>query len=115
MAITDTLAAISLFAGLREPELEALAQRMRQRRYREGEAIFHRDDPGTAMYVILKGRVKIHNEGTDGTDIIITVIKDGEFFGELSCLDGSERSADATTMERSTGRWQRSAITRPIP
>jgi CRP-like cAMP-binding protein len=99
MAITDTLAAIPLFAGLRQPELEALAQRMRQRRYKEDEAIFHRDDPGAAMYVILSGRVKIHNEGVDGTDIIITVFKGGEFFGELPLLDGSERSADATTME----------------
>src|SRR5205823_3824155 len=61
--------------------------------------IFHRDDPGAALYVILSGRVKIHNEGVDGTDIIITVFKAGEFFGELPLLDGSERSADATTME----------------
>ena len=99
MAITDTLGAIPLFAGLRLPELEALAQRVRQRRYRESEAIFHRDDPGAALYVILNGRIKIHNEGADGTDIIITVLKAGDFFGELSLLDGSERSADATTME----------------
>lgn len=99
MAITETLAAIPLFAGLRPPELEALAQRVRQRRYREGEAIFHRDDPGAAMYVILNGRVKIHNESADGTDVIITVFKGGEFFGEMSLLDGSERSADATTLE----------------
>ena len=99
MAITDTLAAIPLFAGLRQPELEALAQRMRPRRYKENEALFHRDDPGAAMYIILSGRVKIHNEGADGTDIIIVVFKSGDFFGELSLLDGSERSADATTME----------------
>src|SRR5438876_4198437 len=99
MAITDTLGAIPLFAGLRPPELEALAQRVRQRRYKENEAIFHRDDPGAALYVILSGRVKIHNEGADGTDIIITVFKSGDFFGEISLLDGSERSADATTME----------------
>jgi CRP/FNR family cyclic AMP-dependent transcriptional regulator len=99
MSITDTLAAVSLFAGLRQPELEALAQRMRPRRYKENEALFHRDDPGAAMYVILSGRVKIHNEGADGTDIIITVLKAGDFFGEMSLLDGSDRSADATTME----------------
>jgi CRP-like cAMP-binding protein len=99
MAITETLGAIPLFAGLRQPELEVLAQRVRQRRYREGEAIFHRDDPGAALYVILNGRVKIHNEGPDGSDVLITVISAGEFFGELSLLDGSERSADATTLE----------------
>ena len=59
MAITDTLASIPLFAGLRQPELEALAGRMRRRRYKENEAIFHRDDPGAALYVILSGRVKV--------------------------------------------------------
>jgi CRP/FNR family cyclic AMP-dependent transcriptional regulator len=99
MAITDTLGAISLFAGLRQPELEALAQKVRLRRFRENEAIFHRDDPGAAFYIILNGRVKIHNEGADGTEYIIRVFKSRDFFGEISCLDGSERSADATTME----------------
>jgi CRP/FNR family cyclic AMP-dependent transcriptional regulator len=99
MAITDSLAAIPLFAGLRPPELEVLAQRVRHRRYREDEAIFHRDEPGSALYVILNGRVKIHNEGVDGSDVIITVFSGGDFFGDLSLLDGSERSADATTLE----------------
>jgi CRP/FNR family cyclic AMP-dependent transcriptional regulator len=99
MAITDSLAAIPLFAGLRPPELEELAQRMRHRRFREGEAIFHRDDPGSALYVILNGRVKIHNEGPDGSDVIITVFSVGDFFGDMSLLDGSDRSADATTIE----------------
>jgi CRP/FNR family transcriptional regulator, cyclic AMP receptor protein len=99
MAITDMLGSVPLFAGLRPPELEALAQKVRHRRFRDGEAIFHRDDPGAALYIITNGRVKIHNEGADGTDIIITVFKSGDFFGEISLLDGSERSADATTME----------------
>jgi CRP/FNR family transcriptional regulator, cyclic AMP receptor protein len=99
MAIMDTLAMVPLFAGLRQTELEALAQKVRHRRFRESEAIFHRDDPGAALYIILSGRVKIHNEGADGTDVIITVFKSGDFFGEISLLDGSERSADATTVE----------------
>jgi CRP/FNR family cyclic AMP-dependent transcriptional regulator len=99
MAITDSLAAIDLFAGLRPPELEVLAQRVRHRRFPAGEAIFHRGDPGSALYVILNGRVKIHSEGPDGSDVIIIVFSAGEFFGELTLLDGSERSADATTLE----------------
>jgi CRP/FNR family transcriptional regulator/CRP/FNR family cyclic AMP-dependent transcriptional regulator len=99
MAITDSLAAIDLFAGLRQPELEVLAQRVRRRRFREGEAIFHRGDPGSALYVILNGRIKIHFEGPDGTDVIITILPAGQFFGELTLLDGSDRSADATTLE----------------
>jgi CRP/FNR family cyclic AMP-dependent transcriptional regulator len=99
MAITDNLGAVYLFTGLRPQELEALAQKVRVRRFRKGEAIFHQGDPGAALCVIITGRVKIHSEGSDGSDVIIRVFKPGEFFGELSLLDGSDRSADATTME----------------
>jgi CRP/FNR family transcriptional regulator, cyclic AMP receptor protein len=99
MAVTDLLADIPLFEGLSVPELDIVAQRVRQRRYKEGDTIFHRNDPGVALYVICDGKVKIHNETPDGADCIIAILNDGEFFGELAVIDGEERSADATTLE----------------
>jgi CRP/FNR family transcriptional regulator, cyclic AMP receptor protein len=99
MAILDTLADVPLFSGLQPPDLELIAQRVRQRRYRAGEAIFHRDDPGVALYIIVSGKVKVHNETPDGGEVIITVLSTGDFFGEMSLLDGEERSADVSTLE----------------
>jgi CRP/FNR family transcriptional regulator, cyclic AMP receptor protein len=99
MAVSNTLGEILLFSGLSEAELNLIAQRVRQRRYRESEIIFHRDDPGVALYIILSGKVKIHNETVEGGDVIHAVFSDGEFFGELSLLDGAERSADVSTIE----------------
>jgi CRP/FNR family transcriptional regulator, cyclic AMP receptor protein len=99
MAITDLLADIPLFEGLSEAELDIVAQRVRQRRYKDGDTIFHRNDPGIALYVICDGKVKIHNETPDGADCIIAILNEGEFFGELAVIDGEERSADATTLE----------------
>ena len=98
MAITDLLADIPLFEGLSESELEIVSQRVRQRRYKDGDTIFHRNDPGVALYVICTGKVKIHNETPDGADCIIAILDEGEFFGELAVIDGEERSADATTL-----------------
>src|SRR5438552_3499354 len=98
MAVSNTLGEIFLFSGLSAPELELLAQRVRQRRYRENEVIFHRDDPGVALYILLRGKVKIHNETVEGADVLHAVLSEGEFFGELSLLDGAERSADVTTI-----------------
>lgn len=101
MAIHQLLSDIPLFEDLSESELAIVAQRVRQRRYKEGDTIFHRNDPGVALYVILHGKVKIHNETPDGGECIIAIMSDGEFFGELAVIDGEERSADATTMESS--------------
>lgn len=99
MAILDLLAEVPLFEELAEADLNIVAQRVRQRRYKEGDTIFHRNDPGVALYVIVKGKVKIHNETQDGADCIIAILSEGEFFGELAVIDGEERSADATTLE----------------
>jgi CRP/FNR family transcriptional regulator, cyclic AMP receptor protein len=99
MAIQDFLAEVPLFEDLPEADLAIVAQRVRQRRYKEGDTIFHRNDPGVALYVIVSGKVKIHNETPDGTDCIIAILSEGDFFGELAVIDGAERSADATTIE----------------
>ena len=99
MAVRDSLAEVPLFAELQGTDIDLIAQRVRQRRYRGGEAIFHRDDPGHALYIILSGRVKVHNETPDGSDVILAVLAEGEFFGDLSILDGEPRSADVSTLE----------------
>lgn len=98
MGIREVLADIPLFEDLVEADLNIVAQRVRQRRYKEGDTIFHRRDPGVALYVIVSGKVKIHNEINDGSDCIIAILDEGEFFGELAVIDGEERSADATTL-----------------
>src|SRR5205823_7827631 len=99
MAVIQSLAEVPLFTGLSQQELGVISERVRQRRYKEGDTIFHRDDPGVALYVILSGKVKIHNENPDGTDLMIAVLTASDFFGELAVIDGDERSADATTIE----------------
>jgi CRP/FNR family transcriptional regulator, cyclic AMP receptor protein len=101
MAIADLLADVPLFEGLAPADLAIVAQRVRQRRYKDGDTIFHRNDPGVALYVICSGKVKIHNETPDGADAIICILSEGEFFGDLAVIDGAERSADATTLEAS--------------
>jgi CRP/FNR family cyclic AMP-dependent transcriptional regulator len=101
MAIRELLSNIPLFEGLSNTDLDIVAQRVRPRRYKENDTIFHKDDPGVALYAIVEGKVKIHNETPDGQDCIITIFSEGEFFGDLSMIDGNPRSADATTMEPS--------------
>ena len=61
-----------------------------------GTSLFHRGEPGDAMYLIENGRVRISLKDTDGHDATLAEMDDGDFFGEMSLLDGHARSADAT-------------------
>lgn len=99
MTIQQLLAEIPLFEDLPSSDLEIVAARVRERRYKEGDTIFHRHDPGVALYMIVKGTVKIHTDTHDGGESIIAILTEGEFFGELAVIDGDERSAHATTLE----------------
>ena len=77
----------SLHPELREA-FELAASRVR---FAKGQAVFHRGDPGQALYIIEKGRVRIH----DG-DLVLNRLGEGEVFGEIAGLGGHERTASVT-------------------
>ena len=96
----DALAACRLFAGLDERTLDLLTAALRSRRYRRDEVIFHLDDPGDSLFVVVNGSVKITLPADDGTEpAILTTIGRGGFFGELALLDGAPRSATAIAID----------------
>jgi len=97
--LEQPLAGVSLFAGLDASSLAKLAAVVHRRTFRQGEIIFHRDEPGNVLYVIVRGKVKICLTGTDGQEIALAVLSSGDCFGELAILDGQPRSADAVALE----------------
>jgi len=93
------LAEVPLFQALDPAERAALAAGMRQRDFPAGSRIFRRGDPGAALYVISHGAVEISVETTTGKKVVLGQLGPGDFFGELSLLDGRERTADAHALE----------------
>jgi CRP/FNR family cyclic AMP-dependent transcriptional regulator len=96
----QSLARVPLFAGLDTASLAKLAAAARRRSFRQGEVIFRRDEPGTVLYVIVQGKVKICLTSPDGQEAALAVLGRGDCFGELAILDGQPRSADAIALER---------------
>ena len=95
----DALRACGLFAGVADAQLEAVAHQMRSRRFRNGETIFHQDDPGDALHVVVAGAVKIVlPSAEDGEPAIMATLNPGDFFGALALLDGDPRSATAIAL-----------------
>jgi CRP-like cAMP-binding protein len=93
-----SLARIPFFAGLEAAALDRVAAGARTRRFRRGEVIFHAGDPGEALFVIVSGEVKIALPSETGDEAILATLRAGDVFGEITLLDGSPRSASATTL-----------------
>jgi len=86
----------SLFAKLGDNEIDAVLAHASVARHAEGDQIFAKGDPGNSMMAVLKGRIMITAPSQDGRQVVLTVMRDGDVFGEIALLDGKERTADAT-------------------
>jgi CRP/FNR family transcriptional regulator/CRP/FNR family cyclic AMP-dependent transcriptional regulator len=91
------LAKLPFFEKLQPEELQELYSRLKRRTYRPNETIYHKDDAGSTMYIIVEGTVKVSVPSEVGTEMILTMLTTGDFFGELSLFDGKPRSASVTS------------------
>jgi CRP-like cAMP-binding protein len=89
------LASVPIFSQLTARELRKLAAIVHKREYTSNEFVFSQGDPGLGMYVVQDGQVEIMFTDQAGVQKTLAVLKTGDFFGELSLLDGSPRSASA--------------------
>jgi CRP-like cAMP-binding protein len=90
---------VNLFDGLSDKDLRELESMVRERAFRKNEVIFHAQEPGNALFVIKRGRVKISMGDRRGKEIILRIFEAGDFFGEMSLLDGEPRSATVSSLE----------------
>jgi CRP/FNR family transcriptional regulator, cyclic AMP receptor protein len=93
------LSQVVLFTGLSAEEHRALATRLQRRHYAKRQIIFVQGDPGTSLYLIETGRVKIVLTSQEGKERVLSILGPHDFFGELALLDGEPRSADAVAQE----------------
>ena len=102
MSLAPVLRRVPLFAELSEAEIARLGDIARERGYPKNSVILFEDDPGDALYVVVTGLVKVVLIGEDGREVILSVLKEGDFFGEMSLIDDRPRSAHVIAMEDSS-------------
>lgn len=95
LTVPEVLKNVPMFSELNPREINKLASIVHLRTYSAGETVFLQGDPGLGMYVIEKGQVSIRMITDSGAEKELSVLTDGDFFGELSLLDESPRSASA--------------------
>jgi len=99
----ELLRKVSIFAHLPDAELEALARKVEWREVAADAVVVGEEEAGDALFALARGRVKVVLFGESGREIILRVFRDaGDFFGEMSLLDGEPRSASVVAIEPST-------------
>ena len=95
------LQSVPIFSELIPSDLNKIAERMVRRSYTKGQMILLEDDLGQTFFVIGEGSVKITRLSDDGREVILAMLGESDFFGEMSLLDGAGRSANVVALEAS--------------
>ncbi|MEE2831599.1 MAG: Crp/Fnr family transcriptional regulator [Candidatus Latescibacterota bacterium] len=98
MSNATFLRKVTLFDCLGDPEIEALAALTFSRTFDKGQPIILAEETGDTLFIIRSGQVKVSLIHEDGKEFILSLLGQGEVFGELSLLDDRPRSANVTAM-----------------
>jgi CRP/FNR family cyclic AMP-dependent transcriptional regulator len=90
-----------LFGGMDAENARSLVSAMTRREVGKGETIFREGDDGQAMYIIVKGKVKLARTARDGRENLLALLGVGDMFGELSVFDPGPRLSRAHAVEDS--------------
>jgi CRP/FNR family cyclic AMP-dependent transcriptional regulator len=97
----EALRSVPLFASLDDDSAKDLRNLLSERDVLSNTRLFRQGDEGDAMYLIESGRIRISVLDDDKKDVTLAELAQGDFFGEMSIIDGRQRSADARVIEDS--------------
>ncbi|MDE2571323.1 MAG: Crp/Fnr family transcriptional regulator, partial [bacterium] len=89
---------IPLFAEFDDEQIAEVGKLVQTRRVPKHQIIVYEGDPGDSFYVLLRGSVAVSRMTGEGKETILSILKEGDFFGEMALLDSSLRSASVKTL-----------------
>ncbi len=95
----EALRSVPLFASLDDDAARELRSLLSDKRVPQNTRLFRQGDKGDAMYLIESGRVRISIRDQEDQEVILAELAQGDFFGEMSIIDGRQRSADAKVVD----------------
>lgn len=92
-SLMQHLEKVFIFRDLDRRDLRLIRELMHVRSYRPGEVVFFEGQPGSGMYLIMEGEVRIVLNYGGEQEIELVRLREGDFFGEFSLIDEAPRSA----------------------
>ena len=96
----ELLKTVSLFWDLDKTELGYISDKMVSKKFESGNLIFLEESEGKNLFFVIEGSVKVTRLSKDGREVILAMLNAGDFFGEMSLLDGEARSANVIALEK---------------
>ncbi|MGC9362013.1 MAG: cyclic nucleotide-binding domain-containing protein [Candidatus Syntrophosphaera sp.] len=92
---------IGLFTGLEKEKVRDFTQNLKTVKYKKGDSIMLENESGSCLYIIKKGRVEVNKalESAETPFAQLSVMEEGDFFGEMSLLNDTPRSAKIIALE----------------
>jgi len=90
---------VPIFGGVGDESLTKMATITSEKSFSKRNIVFHEGDYGDTLYIIKMGRIKIAKVAIDGREKTLTILKTGDFFGEMAIFDDMPRSATAEAMD----------------
>jgi NTE family protein len=84
---------VPVFASCTDEQLHLIADRTRLVEYKKGEFVYKEGDTADAFYIVSSGRVRVFTRTAHGDDKTLTILHNGDSFGEISLLIGETHSA----------------------
>ena len=95
---TIALRTFSLFQGLPDDRLAAIARCAMMRRIGRGHAVVHAGDRTDFVYFVLTGSLKVTVSDEEGREVILSILGQGELFGEMGMFGEQTRSASVVAV-----------------
>ena len=93
---------VPLFSTLNDADIASIERYAEIQEYPNKHTIFQEGDKSDSLFIINKGRVKVYCRDDQGKEVILNTMGPGEYFGELSLIDESPRSASIITTGKSS-------------
>lgn len=96
----EFLTSVPIFSDLDSETLEIVSKLGTVRTYEKNSVILTEEEDGSALFVIISGKVKVCRSSSDdpGKEVILSILNPSDFFGEMALLDGLNRSASVIAM-----------------
>ena len=101
MSKVEHLRKVPIFSDLSDSDLKKISEKMISRFYEKGKMILLEQSQGETFFIIISGVVKVTRLSDDGREVILAILGESDFFGEMSLLDGEGRSANIVANEES--------------
>ena len=84
----EFLKSVPIFSELDAERLKQISLLGSRKFYKKDSTVLHENETGSALFVIISGKVKVSRESDDGKEVILTILNESDFFGEMAILDG---------------------------